>query len=582
MRLRHLHGAIVVAIALLIGVPAHAQDGPDAFKVDALNEGLPQPDALLDRSTPKATLEAFLSAVGRTDYESAAHLLDLAAVPVDAQATLGPQLADKLAQIIERKIPIDYALVVDRPDGMDAVGSNREPMVGQTRRSLSLGTLELTPWPVSIRLNRVAVGDQDPVWVFSRQTVEHVDALYARYGPTDFELALPEPLRYEAFWGLEWWEVIAIPLILAIAAAIGVLLWRVLGVLARATGEDHITVAIRRARLPAVLLVLAVFLKSVVGTLFEFSAGADTTISALFWTLIVLALVFGVARALDTVIDFTSNRYLETIDDPENTDARRWYTNLSAVKRVGVIAVIVVGVAVALSSLKLFDSFGLSLLVSAGVATAVFGLAAQTVLGNIFASLQLAFAKPIRIGDAVYYDDTWAYVEQINYTYVQLRTWDQKRFIVPVQHFVSHPFENWTKSDPEMIMPVVLKLDHRADVEMLRRAFRDLANSDPDWTEGAEPKVQVVGQDEDGIDVRFYCTADDPTSAWNLHCRVRERMVSLLRELDEPSDLPRTRVAYVQNTLDEDVGAPRTDLGDADLKTGEPEQKPLPGREAAE
>jgi small-conductance mechanosensitive channel len=271
----------------------------------------------------------------------------------------------------------------------------------------------------------------------------------------------------------------------------------------------------------------------------------------------------------------TSNRALDSIDDPRNTNARQWYTNLSALKRVGVIAVIVAGLAWALASLELFSSFGLSLLVAAGVATAVFGFAAQTVLGNIVASLQLALAKPIRIGDAVLYDDHWAYVERINYTFVQLRTWDMKRYVVPVRNFVSEAFENWTKEDPELIVPVLLKLDHRTDVEAMRRAFHDMAPRDPDWSENAAPKVEVVGHDEHGVNVRFYCTANNPTAAWNLHCRMRERLLAFLRRQDEPSDWPRLRLARVGDTTGEDVSAPAAYEDGFDEDTGEPKARPL-------
>lgn len=543
---------IVVASTVL----AHAQDaGPTAFKVDTLNAGLPAPPQRLDRSTPRATIEAFLSATGRGDYDRAAHLLDLDSVPAGAQTAAGPRLAEELAFVIRRKIPVDIAALPDRPDGMQTQGTERQPMVGVARKSLRLGILDLPQWPVTIRLNRVQVGEADPVWVFSRQSVEHIAELYGVYGPTALERALPPALLEETFWGIMWWELIALPLILLVAAGAAWLLWTLMTRIAERMPLAGVRATIERGRLPAALLAIGIILQVMVSTLFEFSARTDTTLSVIFWVLIVSAIVFGVSRTLDTIIDFTSNRYLATIDAPENTSARRWYTNLSAIKRLGVMFVVVVGVATALSSLRVFSSFGLSLLVSAGLATAVFGLAAQAVMGNIFASLQLALAKPIRIGDAVYYDGHWAYVERINYTYVQLRTWDLKRFIVPVKHFISNPFENWTMAEPKMIQPILLKLDHRTDVEALRQTFAEMAVQDPDWSQGEEPTVQVIDHDEDCMSVRFYCTADNPTSAWDLHCRLREKLLAHLREQAEPAALPRTRLAVVANTTEVPTGA---------------------------
>lgn len=546
--------AITIPALLLASPSASAQDGP-WFSIETLNPGLPAPDEALDRSTPRATMEALIDAAQSGEWGRAAQLMDLASIPEDEQASVGPMRASELFQIIDRKVMVDFTDLPDRPDAMDTRGSSRDPMVGEPRKSLLLGSLELERYPVSLRLNRVKPADSNPVWVISRQTVEHVPALYERFGPTQLERELPEELRQKPFWGLMWWELIAFPVILLATAALGLLLWRAASRAAEVSHWKGATLAIRRARLPLVLFICGLFLQWAITSLFVFSAPVEATVSTLFWLLIVMALVFGATRVLDTLMDYTSNRYLSRIDDPANTEARRWYTNLSAAKRVGTICVLILGLALALSSLNVFSSFGLSLLVSAGVATAVFGLAAQTILGNILASLQLAFAKPIRIGDAVYYQDHWCYVEKINYTYVQLRTWDQKRFVVPVRHFVSTPFENWTKDDPQLIMPVLLKLDHRTDVEAVRKEFARLASEDEGWAEGAEPKVQVIGHDEDGMDVRLYCTAPDPTAAWNLHCRMREKMLAFLRD-EQDVVLPRIRIAAAPDTRDGDAAIP--------------------------
>ena len=573
---RRILTAIIIAVAWLS--PAHAQDdsGSPAFEVQSLNTGLGPPPTRLDLSTPRSAMESFVSAVKRTDYAAAAHVLDLDFITEADQARVGPRLAQELSFVLSRKAPIDFGSLPDRPDGMETSGSDRQPMIGVARKSIKLAVLDLPEWPVTIRLNRLAVGDQEPVWVFSRQTVEHIPALYEKYGPTALEEALPTVLKQPTVAGVMLWELVTLPLIAALAVLTALATWKLMGIVAARLPFPAVATAIRRGQLPTALLVIGVILEVMISSIFEFSSATDATLSVIFWILIISALVFGVSRILDTIIDFTSNRYLSNIDSPENTGARRWYTNLSAAKRIGVMFVVVVGLAVALSSLRVFSSFGLSLLVSAGVATAVFGLAAQTVLGNIFASLQLALAKPIRIGDAVFYDDHWAYVEQINYTYVQLRTWDLKCFIVPVKHFISNPFENWTMAEPKMILPVQLKLDHHADVEELRRTFRSMAEEDEDWSEGEEPKVQVIEHDTEAMTVRFYCTADDPTRAWNLHCRMRERLLAHLRDTEPEAVLPHTRFSDVSDTSGDPPAGTSTYDGEK-TESGEPKAQRRPG-----
>ncbi|MEM8854928.1 MAG: hypothetical protein AAGD34_14590, partial [Pseudomonadota bacterium] len=55
-----------------------------------------------------------------------------------------------------------------------------------------------------------------------------------------------------------------------------------------------------------------------------------------------------------------------------------------------------------------------------------------------------------------------------------------------------------------------------------------------------------------------------------LHCRIRERLVAHLRELDEPSDLPRTRIAYVSDATEAGTGEKSTYKEGMVEDTGEP------------
>ena len=275
----------VLGLALIVGAAsegARAQQSPVAFEVDEINPGLADPTSAVDRSTPVATLEAFLIEAKQGNLAQAAHLLDLSDLPIEQQRVKGPQLAAKLAAVIDRKIPIDFAAIPDRPDAMVTVGSNRQPMVGEPRKSIRLGTLQFDPWPVSIRLNRLTTSGSDPVWLFSRQTVEHVDALYERYGPTALERVLPEPLRATAFYGVKWWEVIALPIVLGLAAGLGAGTFIALTRVRNWVSETTAAAVISRLRLPLVLAVTGVFLHLMLSQIFVFSAAGEAALGVIF------------------------------------------------------------------------------------------------------------------------------------------------------------------------------------------------------------------------------------------------------------------------------------------------------------
>lgn len=69
------------------------------FPYQGLNVGLDETSSIINRATPRATLESFLSLTENGDYQSAAHLLDLALIPPQNQKDQGPELARKLNEI---------------------------------------------------------------------------------------------------------------------------------------------------------------------------------------------------------------------------------------------------------------------------------------------------------------------------------------------------------------------------------------------------------------------------------------------------------------------------------------------------
>src|SRR6202035_2367418 len=135
----------------------------------------------------------------------------------------------------------------------------------------------------------------------------------------------------------------------------------------------------------------------------------------------------------------------------DNLHARRIHTQTRVLARAVEAIIVIVGVA---SMLMIFPSvrqIGASLLASAGVAGLVAGLAARPVLGNLIAGLQIALTQPIRLDDVLIVEGEWGRVEEITGAFVVVRLWDERRLVVPLQWFIEHPFQNWTRSSSNII-----------------------------------------------------------------------------------------------------------------------------------
>src|SRR3569832_2593687 len=85
--------------------------------------------------------------------------------------------------------------------------------------------------------------------------------------------------------------------------------------------------------------------------------------------------------------------------------------------------------------------------------------------------MQLALSQPIRLGDVVIVENEWGHVEEITGTYVVVRIWDLRRMIVPLQWFIEHPFQNWTRTSSDILGVVPIWADYRLPLDLIRREF---------------------------------------------------------------------------------------------------------------
>ena len=128
------------------------------------------------------------------------------------------------------------------------------------------------------------------------------------------------------------------------------------------------------------------------------------------------------------------------IDVADNLLARKHVTQVRVLVRVLDTVIVLVTVGFALMTFETVRQYGVSLFASAGVAGIVAGLAAQPVLSNLIAGVQLAVTQPIRLEDAVTVENEYGWIEEITSTYVVIRLWDLRRLIVPLNYFIQKPF----------------------------------------------------------------------------------------------------------------------------------------------
>jgi small-conductance mechanosensitive channel len=251
-------------------------------------------------------------------------------------------------------------------------------------------------------------------------------------------------------------------------------------------------------------------------------------VAAVAWALLALT------RVLDDVVE---RRFDVAV--PDNLRARRVRTQVGLLRRVLVVAIVLLAIGSVLMRFEGFRALGTTLLASAGLVGIMFSIAAQRPLGNIVAGVQLALTQPIRVGDAVVIENEWGTVEEITLTYVVVRIWDQRRLVLPISHFFERPFQNWTRTSAQVIGTVFLYVDYTAPVAAIREEFDRVVRSSPFW-DGQVAQLQVSDATDRAMQLRAIMTAANAGTAWDLRCDVRERLIDYLQR-EHPGSLPRLR-----------------------------------------
>jgi small-conductance mechanosensitive channel len=257
--------------------------------------------------------------------------------------------------------------------------------------------------------------------------------------------------------------------------------------------------------------------------------------------LLLLALVAAGAwlavQAVRVAEDALMRRY--DVEAPDNLRARRARTQIQVLGRVVQVAIVVLALAFMLLTFPQARTVGTSLLASAGIAGIIAGVAARSTIGNLIAGLQIAFAEPIRLDDAVVVEGEWGNIEEITLTYVVVRIWDRRRLVLPCSYFVERPIQNWTRYSADIVGTVLLHVDYTTPVQEVRAEFERVLAANKLWN-GQTAVLQVVDTTERTMVLRALVSADSAPDAWDLRCEVREQLLAWLQRA-YPDALPRVR-----------------------------------------
>jgi small-conductance mechanosensitive channel len=129
--------------------------------------------------------------------------------------------------------------------------------------------------------------------------------------------------------------------------------------------------------------------------------------------------------------------------------SRSTKTRLRFLRRVLVLGIILVLVALVLAQFTELNRLATGILASTAVVAAIIGLAAQHTLGNLVAGVQIAISQPIKIGDRITFEEIEGRVTDVTLSYTFVDGGDESTYVIPNLVLLEGIVQNHSSGDTQ-------------------------------------------------------------------------------------------------------------------------------------
>lgn len=129
--------------------------------------------------------------------------------------------------------------------------------------------------------------------------------------------------------------------------------------------------------------------------------------------------------------------------------------------------------------------------VLAGALGVGLGFGLQNVASNFVSGLIILFERPIKVGDRIEVGGVSGEVRRIGARATTLVTEENIAVIVPNSQFISERVTNWSHEGPLTAFLVHVRVEWRADADLMRRLLLEVAGDHPNVLRDPPPEVEL-------------------------------------------------------------------------------------------
>jgi len=224
---------------------------------------------------------------------------------------------------------------------------------------------------------------------------------------------------------------------------------------------------------------------------------------------------------------------------------RHWFRKISEAEQLGVdrtrlsiIQSLVTGIIYAIALILIVNSipelrsYSLSLFAGAGFMAIIIGFAAQETISNIISGILIAVYRPFRVGERIEFNNAKGKVEDITLRHTVIKTWENKRLVVPNSLISKEPISNYSMKDEKMLMRIEMNISYDSGIDKARKIMLSEAKKHNDYFDPhkassiikkEEPlKVRLVEFGDSSVVLRLYFWAKDYPTGFKMACDLRE------------------------------------------------------------
>lgn len=205
-------------------------------------------------------------------------------------------------------------------------------------------------------------------------------------------------------------------------------------------------------------------------------------------------------------------------------------TQLSFIKHFLTGIIYFLGFILIIFQIDYFKSIAVSILASSGIIAVIVGFASQQTFANLVSGLFISFFKPFRIGDRIRFidRDTSGIVEDITLRHTVIRSYENKRIIVPNNVMNNEMIENANIIEEKTCNYFNIGISYDSDINKAIKIIQDEVLAHKDYFDnrteeeirnGADPvEVKVLSFGESSVKLRAWVWTKDPLAGFLVIC----------------------------------------------------------------